>query len=169
MPRMARIIREMPSQIEVLSFYAETLCCSSLRSSSLVVIQHNHGEDTPFRYNFDQRYPSECHFYCIYSSSPSSPAEPIKDEEFEILVKYQPCLYANSLLAHGTSRGEPWVRYMTTMFSQNVYKNLRTMEIFGNDLYKGNMDDFLRLFTVDHFPALTTIDMSCRRLAKDSL
>lgn len=64
MPRMARIIREMPSQIEVRSFYAETLCSLSSSSSPLVVIQNNHGEDTPFRYNFDQRYPSNCNFYC---------------------------------------------------------------------------------------------------------
>lgn len=70
-------------------------------------------------------------------------------------------MYANSLLAHGTGRGEPWVRYMTAMFSQNVYENIRAMEIFGNDLYKGNMDEFLPLFTAERFPKLDSIDMSC--------
>ena len=65
-------------------------------------------------------------FISIYSL-----AEPIKDEEFELLIKYQPCLYANSLLAHGTGRGEPWVRYMTTLFSEGKYENIKNMEIFG--------------------------------------
>ena len=65
------------------------------------------------------------------SSSSSILAEPIKDEEFELLIKYQPCLYANSLLAHGTGRGEPWVRYMTTLFSEGKYENIKNMEIFG--------------------------------------
>ena len=31
---------------------------------ALDVIKHNHGEDTPFRYNFETRYPSDCKFYC---------------------------------------------------------------------------------------------------------
>ena len=68
--------------------------------------------------------------YSIFISIHSL-AEPIKDEEFELLIKYQPCLYANSLLAHGTSRGEPWVRYMTTLFSEGKYENMKNMEIFG--------------------------------------
>ena len=88
-------------------------------------------------------------------------AEPIKDEEFELLIKYQPCNYAKSLLAHGTSRGEPWVRYMTTLFSQHKYENMKNMEIFGNDLYLGDVDTFFSLFTDDHFPNLQSIDMSC--------
>jgi singapore isolate B (sub-type 7) whole genome shotgun sequence assembly, scaffold_0 len=31
----------------------------------LDVITHNHGIDTPFRYNFEQRYPADCAFYCL--------------------------------------------------------------------------------------------------------
>ena len=95
------------------------------------VIKHNHGEDTPFRYNFDDRYPKDCKFYCSISVLLWNLAEPIKDEEFELLIKYQPCLYAESLLAHGTGRGLAWVNYMTTLFSEGKFINLKTMEIFG--------------------------------------
>ena len=58
-------------------------------------------------------------------------AEPIKNEEFELLIKYQPCLYAESFLAHGTGRGLAWVNYMTTLLSQSRFDRLKTMEIFG--------------------------------------
>lgn len=34
------------------------------QACDLDVIKHNHGEDTPFRYNFETRYPSDCKFYC---------------------------------------------------------------------------------------------------------
>lgn len=144
MPRLMRIISELPRDIEVRSFYVETLN----------VIKHNHGEDTPFRYNFETRYPSDCKFY----------SEPIKNEEFELLIKYQPCLYAESLLAHGTGRGLAWVNYMTTLLSQSRFDRLKTMEIFGNDLFKGDMDTFLSLFTAEHLPVLQSLDMSSNGL-----
>ena len=144
MPRLMRIIQSIPRNIEVRSFYVETLN----------VIKHNHGEDTPFRYNFDDRYPKDCKFY----------SEPIKDEEFELLIKYQPCLYAESLLAHGTGRGLAWVNYMTTLFSEGKFINLKTMEIFGNDLFKGDVDTFLKLFTPEHLPVLQSLDMSSNGL-----
>ena len=95
------------------------------------MLKHNHNEDTPFRYNFETRYPAKCEFYCAGALSASRVAEPIKNEEFELLVQYQPCLYASDLLAHGTSRGAPWVEYMTTMFREGVYANMKNMEIFG--------------------------------------
>ena len=141
LPKLVRIVNEMPRGIEVRSFYVDTEN----------VIKHNHGDDTPFRYNFDDRYPAECQFY----------SEPIKDEEFEILIKYQPCIYANSLLAHGTSRGLPWVNYMTIMFGEATFVNLKNMEIFGNDLYKGDVDALMATFTAEHLPALQYLDMSC--------
>ena len=95
------------------------------------MLKHNHNEDTPFRYNFETRYPAKCEFYCAGALFPSPVAEPIKNEEFELLVQYQPCLYASDLLAHGTRRGAPWVEYMTTMFREGVYANMKNMEIFG--------------------------------------
>ena len=77
------------------------------------------------------------------------------------MIKYQPCIYANSLLAHGTSRGLPWVNYMTIMFGEATFVNLKNMEIFGNDLYKGDVDALMATFTAEHLPALQNLDMSC--------
>lgn len=145
LPRLMRVIASMP-QVDVRSFYVGTLN----------VLKHNHNEDTPFRYNFETRYPAKCEFY----------SEPIKNEEFELLVQYQPCLYASDLLAHGTSRGAPWVEYMTTMFREGVYANMKNMEIFGNDLFKGDMPGFLATLTAEHFPALEALDMSSNGLSE---
>ena len=95
------------------------------------MLKHNHNEDTPFRYNFETRYPPKCEFYCTCTSPLSLLAEPIKNEEFELLIQYQPCLYASDFLCHGTSRGLLWVEYVTRMFSEGVYPNMKNMEIFG--------------------------------------
>lgn len=46
---------------------------------------------------------------------------------------------------------------------------MKNMEIFGNDLYKGNMEAFLATFTSEHFPNLLSIDMSCMILMFPSL
>lgn len=141
--RLMRVIETIPS-VDVRSFYVGTLN----------VLKHNHNEDTPFRYNFETRYPPKCEFY----------SEPIKNEEFELLIQYQPCLYASDFLCHGTSRGLLWVEYVTRMFSEGVYPNMKNMEIFGNDLYKGDMDSFLATLTPAHFPVLESLDMSSNGL-----
>lgn len=39
--------------------------------------------------------------------------------------------------------------------------NLKNMEIFGNDLYKGDVDALMATFTAEHLPALQYLDMSC--------
>lgn len=144
LPRLVRIVNDLPSSIDVRSFYIDTAN----------VITHNHGIDTPFRYNFEQRYPADCAFY----------SEPIKDEEFEILVKYQPCIFARSLLAHGTSRGAPWVAAMTAMFRNAVFTDMRNMEIFGNELVRGDLNGLFDTFTAEHFPSLQSLDMSSNGL-----
>ena len=44
---------------------------------------------------------------------------------------------------------------------KNADDMIKKMEIFGNDLYLGDVDTFFSLFTDDHFPNLQSIDMSC--------
>ena len=51
---------------------------------------------------------------------------------------------------------------MTTMFSAARFENMKNMEVFGNDLYKGDMEGLMATFTADHFPILQALDMSCR-------
>ncbi len=51
--------------------------------------------------------------------------------------------------------------YMTIMFGEATFVNLKNMEIFGNDLYKGDVDALMATFTAEHLPALQYLDMSC--------
>ena len=51
---------------------------------------------------------------------------------------------------------------MTTMFSEATFVNMKNMEVFGNDLYKGDMEGLMATFTAEHFPVLQSLDMSCK-------
>jgi len=43
-----------------------------------------------------------------------------------------------------------------------VFTDMRNMEIFGNELVRGDLNGLFDTFTAEHFPSLQSLDMSCR-------